>query len=290
MKNTKKILLIISLSVFCAKCFAQEEILLYPNGAAESNDLEEEVAPNSEFKRNISTARLFAYIAPKEKATGAAVIICPGGGYSGIAFVHEGNEFAKWLNDRRISAFVLHYRMPNSHYEIPLKDAQTALELVYRNAKKWNIARAKIGIAGFSAGGHLAAIAGTRFTTKKNRPNFMILVYPVITMDKVLTHRGSLENLLGKNPPENLVKRFSCELNVTKKTPKTFLIAAEDDNVVPIKNSLLFYEALQAKKTPATLKIYQKGGHGFGLRKQGTDADNWTNELQNWLVLNKLGK
>ncbi|GHV43080.1 beta-xylanase [Bacteroidia bacterium] len=276
--------------MICVNSFAQEEILLYPTGAEEINGLEEIIERGGEYKRNVSTARLFAFVAPKEKSTGAAVVICPGGGYSGIAFAKEGNEFAKWLNDRGISAFVLHYRMPNTNCEIPLKDARTALELVYKNAKKWHISRKKIGIAGFSAGGHLAATAGTQFTSKKNRPNFMILVYPVITMDMAVTHGGSRENLIGKNPPETLVARFSSELNVTKKTPKTFLVAAQDDQTVPIKNSLLFYEALLAKKVAAVLKTFQQGGHGFGLRPQGTDSDNWANELNNWLILNKLGK
>lgn len=273
---------------YCTKSFAQEEILLYPGGAAESNGLTERIERAGEWKADVNVARLFAYPAPKEKATGAAVVICPGGGYAGIAFVKEGDEFARWLNERGISAFVLHYRMPATNYEIPLKDAQTALAFVRHNAKKWHLKRNKIGIAGFSAGGHLAATAGTQFSSADNRPAFMILVYPVITMDAAVTHGGSRNNLIGKNPSEELVRRFSAEQNVNKKTPPAFLTAAEDDRAVPVQNSRSFCEALQANKVPATLKVYQKGGHGFGLRPQGTDSDKWTEALDKWLRENSL--
>jgi acetyl esterase/lipase len=263
---------------------AQEEIKLYKNGPTETSGItEKEGNFNNSWVTNVTESRMYAYIVPKEKASGAAVLICPGGGYGGLAVEHEGSQFAVWLNSIGVSAFVLYYRMPNQHSEIPLKDAQTALEIIRNGAKKWNIDKHKIGIAGFSAGGHLASTAGTHFT-KKNRPDFMILVYPVISM----TGDGTCQNLIGKTPSEELIKRFSNELQVTEKTPPTLIIAALDDDVVPVEHSRLFYKALQDKNIPSQIQTYEKGGHGFGMRKQGLEVDNWPELLNKWLKTNKL--
>jgi len=271
--------------------FAQEEIKLYPNGAAESNELQvPESFRDKEFIVDISEARMYAYPAAKEKANGTAVLICPGGGYSGVSQIKEGSEIAKWFNDLGVSAFVLYYRMPNGHPEIPLKDAQTALSIIHQRAKEWNIKKNKIGIMGFSAGGHLASTAGTHFKTKIQRPAFMILGYPVVTMDKTLTHGGSRKNLLGANPSEDMVKLYSNELQVTKKTPPTFIVHAKDDGAVPIANSENLLKALQANKVSAELQVYDIGGHGFGMRKKNIPADNWSEVLKSWLVKQKLIK
>ena len=270
---------------------AQQEIKLYPDGPAESNELDR---PETDGHRDdgwisdISEARMYAYLVPKDKATGAAVIICPGGGYAGLAAAKEGSEYAQWLNERGISAFVLYYRMPNGHDAIPLTDAQTAIEIVRKNARKWNIDKHKVGISGFSAGGHLASTAGTHFT-KKNRPDFMILLYPVITMQQA-THGGSRYNLLGDNPSEEMLTLYSNELQVTEDTPPAFIVHAKDDNVVPIANSQLFYEALQAHGVPAELHVYEHGGHGFGLRRTGHDSQEWPSALEPWLRANGLTK
>jgi acetyl esterase/lipase len=183
------------MTFFCSMT-AQEEIKLYKNGPKESNGITDAEAINkSNFVTNITDARMYAYVVPKEKATGAAVVICPGGGYSGISVEKEGFTIAKWFNQLGISAFVLYYRMPNGHYEIPLKDAQTAFQIIHDNAKKWNINKNKIGVMGFSAGGHLASTVGTHFNSTINRPSFMILCYPVITMNRETTHLGSRTNL-----------------------------------------------------------------------------------------------
>lgn len=270
--------------------FSQEKILLYPKGPAESNELTKaENFRDKEFIMDISEARMYAFPAPKDKANGTAVVICPGGGYGGVSQIKEGEEVARWFNDLGVSAFVLYYRMPNGHYKIPLEDAQTALAIVHKRAAEWGINKNKIGIMGFSAGGHLASTAGTHFKNKEQRPAFMILGYPVVTMEKNGTHGGSRKNLLGENPTEELVKFYSNELQVTKKTPPTFIVHARDDKAVPIEtNSRSLLKALKAKGVPAELHEYDEGGHGFGMRKSGIPADNWPEALKAWLAKQKL--
>lgn len=268
---------------------AQQEIKLYPNGAKESNELQKpESFRDKEFIVDISDARMYAYPAAKDIANGTAVLICPGGGYTGVSQVKEGSEFAEWFNKMGVSAFVLYYRMPNGHHQIPLKDAQTALEIIHNRAKEWNINKKKIGIMGFSAGGHLASTAGTHFKTKKQRPAFMILGYPVVTMDSTYTHKGSRKNLMGNKPTDDLVKLYSNELQVTKKTPPTFMIHAKDDSTVPIANSRNLLKALRENGVESELHEYEKGGHGFGMRKKGIPLDNWPEALKTWLLNQKL--
>lgn len=287
----KKLFLFFLIIHFVMKISSQEQIQLYPQGILESNELSvSESFRDKEFIINISEPRMYAFIVPKELSMGTAVLICPGGGYSGVSQIKEGQEIAYWFNRLGISAFVLYYRMPNEHHSIPLKDAQTALSIIHNRAKEWNINKHKIGIMGFSAGGHLASTVGTHFKSKTERPAFMILAYPVITMDKDLTHGGSKTNLLGKNPTEELVQKYSNELNVTRRTPPTFIIHALDDKAVPIANSENFIKALQANKVPATLITYEQGGHGFGMRKKGIPADYWDQELIKWLLSRKLVK
>lgn len=269
--------------------FSQEEIKLYPNGPTESNELKtEEKWRDKDFLLDISEPRMYAYPASKENNCGTAVLICPGGGYSGVSAVKEGAEIANWFNELGVSAFVLYYRMPNGHYEIPLKDAQTALSIIHKRAREWKINKKKIGIMGFSAGGHLASTVGTHFKTKAERPAFMLLAYPVVTMNKDLTHKGSRDNLLRKNPSDELVKLYSNELQVNKQTPPTFIIHARDDGAVPIANSENLLEALQKNKVPAKLVTYDEGGHGFGMRKKGIPVENWPQEMKAWLTERKL--
>ena len=271
--------------------FSQEEIKLYPNGPTESNELlTDEKWRDRDFLLDISEPRMYAYPASKENNCGTAVLICPGGGYSGVSAVKEGAEIAKWFNELGVSAFVLYYRMPNGHYEIPLKDAQTALSIIHKRAREWKINKKKIGIMGFSAGGHLASTVGTHFKTKAERPAFMLLAYPVVTMNKDLTHKGSRDNLLGKNPSDELVKLYSNELQVNKQTPPTFIIHARDDGAVPIANSENLLKALQKNKVPAKLVTYDQGGHGFGMRKKGIPVENWPQEMKAWLTERKLIK
>lgn len=269
--------------------FSQEKILLYPKGATESNELQAaESFRDPEFIMNISEPRMLAFPADKSNSTGTAVLICPGGGYGGVSQIKEGSEVAQWFNELGVSAFVLYYRMPNGHHKIPLKDAQTAMSIIRKRANEWNIDKSKIGIMGFSAGGHLASTVGTHFKSKKERPAFMILGYPVVTMMKDMTHGGSRNNLIGKNPTDEVIKLYSNELQVTEKTPPTFIFHAKDDKVVPIENSLQLQKALQDNKVTVTMFTFDEGGHGFGMRKKGIGADKWPEFLEIWLKLNKF--
>ena len=248
--------------------------------------------------RKVSIPTLTPYLAKGTSGATTAVIVCPGGGYSGLASSHEGVAIAKAFQDMGVSAFLLKYRLPSDSIMKdrsigPLQDAQQAILMVREQAKKWNIDPARIGIIGFSAGGHLASTAGTHFeeTLIDNprkislRPDFMMLIYPVITMTK-LGHGGSRMNLVGDDSA--LVKAYSNETRVTTNTPPTFLMHATDDQVVPVQNSLMFYDALIANKvTRSSLFVFQEGGHGFGLLNQKSSIK-WFDLLKDWMKLNKF--
>lgn len=242
------------------------------------------------------TLQVFLPKVPNKAAS--AVIVCPGGGYSVLAIDHEGIDVAKAFNAMGIAAFVLKYRIPDSscmtHREIvPLTDGQQAIKMVRENAAKWKIDPKKIGIMGFSAGGHFASTAATHFNEEaisnpkhtSLRPDFAVLIYPVISFRDSITHHGSKENLIGKNPSPELVHRFSNEEQVTSQTPTSFLVHAADDDVVPVANSISFAEALVKNKVPVELHIYPKGGHGFGMHNK-TTKDEWMERLKNWLGMN----
>jgi len=215
-----------------------------------------------------------------EKPTGAAVVICPGGGYGGLVTSGEGHGIAKWLNAQGIAGIVLEYRLPAGHDQVPLLDAQRAISLTRAKAAAWKVDPKKVGIIGFSAGGHLASTAATHFTPE-TRPDFAILIYPVITMG-VGTHGGSKKNLLGPNPAEELTQLYSNEKQVTKETPPTFLAHAMDDKTVPIEHSRLFHQACQAKGVPSKLLELPKGGHGLNGYK-GPSWDAWQQQSLAWL-------
>ena len=277
-------------SMFSSNVKSQEEIKLYPKGATSSNGIiDKEAKDDKSFVTNITEARMYAYFAPKELANGTAVLICPGGGYRGISVENEGSNVALWLNKLGVTAFVLYYRMPNQHTTVPLEDAQTAIEIIKSKSKEWHIEATKIGIMGFSAGGHLASTVGTHFT-KKNRPDFMILGYPVISMNKEITHAGSRKNLIGENATPEIEKLYSNELQVTKNTPPTFIVLALDDKAVPVENSYRFHKSLLANGISSEIQTFDLGGHGFGMRKKGLPVDNWTDLLEAWLKKNKLIK
>ncbi|HEX7844291.1 MAG TPA: alpha/beta hydrolase [Chitinophagaceae bacterium] len=230
------------------------------------------------------------------KPNGISIIICPGGGYSRLAIDHEGVEVARALNQQGITAFVLKYRLPNDTIMMdksvgPLQDAQQAIRTVRMQAAAWGLNPARIGIMGFSAGGHLAATAATHFTsladaTSKDtvsvRPDFAVLIYPVISFNDSIAHKGSKTNLIGKNPSAEKVKLFSNELQVAKNTPPVFLVHAGDDGTVPVENSIRFYQACIQNKVPVEMHLYPKGGHGFGLHNKTTD-DKWFERLLNWI-------
>lgn len=239
------------------------------------------------------------YLPAKRSATGQAVIICPGGGYSSLSYNWEGSDPARWLSSKGIAAIVLKYRLPNSKsidvpHLAPLADAKRAIRLVRSHAAKWNIRKDQVGIMGFSAGGHLASTLGTHFDAgdstasdsverQSSRPDFMVLVYPVITMSKPIMHAGSRNNLIGEKADSALSVLYSNELQVTKNTPPTFLVHATDDKGVPVENSLLFYQGLKDNGVPAELHVFPKGGHGFGLGVGRGTAESWTELCLEWL-------
>ena len=247
----------------------------------------------------VQSPEIAVFLPAKKSSTGQAVIICPGGGYAYLSYNWEGTDIAKLLNAKGITAIVLKYRLPNSKSNItpnlsPLMDAKRALRIVRANADKWGIKKNNIGIMGFSAGGHLASTLATHFDDgdknskdsieqQSSRPDFAVLIYPVITMNKAFTHMGSRNNLLGNNPDSSLVNLYSNELQVTKETPPTFLLHATDDGAVPVENSLRFYEALKSNKVPVEMHIFPKGGHGFGLALGKGELEVWPDLLVGWL-------
>ncbi len=238
-----------------------------------------ETAPIGDGKTEKAQAWITVHQA--KKPNGTAIVICPGGGYGVLVKGPEGHGIAKWLNKHGITGVVLEYRLPRGRPYVPLLDAQQAIRTVRQNAEKWKINPKRVGIMGFSAGGHLASTAGTHFT-KETRPDFMILVYPVITMGAT-THLGSRRNLLGRNPSEELMNLFSNEKQVTKETPPTFLAHAKDDRPVPPSNSKAFYDALQEKKIPSEYLELPRGGHGLNGYK-GPMWDRWQRRSMEWLA------
>lgn len=301
MKKTARILTILSLLALSSPSMAQTATMnLWPEGKIpnfKKSDIEEKSVTDAQGILRISgvtVPTLAAYIAPKETATGAAVMICPGGGYGILAASHEGSDFAKWFNDRGISAFVLKYRLPNEkgmehQHEVPLMDAMQGMKLIRENAAKWGIDINKIGVMGFSAGGHLAATLSTHYNmgpkaSNDGKPNFSILIYPVISFQPTLAHGGSRDNLLGPEKSEELIKYYSNELQVSDQTPPAFLVHAMDDNGVPVENSIQYYLALKGKKVPAEMHLYPKGGHGYGMRTEDKGSlANWPAAMEGWL-------
>jgi len=300
----KRILFVFIYAFFMMTSFSQTIIPLYKDSIPNSKPSPNEESSTYEGENkilivhNVSRPSLTVFLQPKEKASGAAVIICPGGGYSILAASHEGYDVAKKLNEMGVAAFVLKYRIPDDktmlNKEIgPLQDAQRAIQIVREEAVEWNINPSRIGILGFSAGGHLASTAGTHFNkavieNKNNtslRPDFMVLVYPVISFTDSVGHVGSRDNLLGKNPSEEKIRAYSGELQVVANTPPAFLVHAGNDDVVKVQNSIRFYEAEQKNNIPAEMHIYPKGGHGFGMNNP-TTKDLWVERLKNWLDLN----
>ena len=215
-------------------------------------------------------------------ATGRAVVACPGGGYSGLAVNHEGYDWAPYFNKQGIALIVLKYRMPKGDRTLPISDAEAAMKMVRDSADVWNLNPNDIGIMGSSAGGHLASTIATH-APEALRPNFQILFYPVITMDKSFTHMGSHDNLLGKDASADLEKEFSNEKQVTKETPRAFIVYSDDDKVVPPANGVNYYLALNKKGVPSVLHIYPTGGHGWGIREDFLYKSEMQNELTSWL-------
>jgi acetyl esterase/lipase len=276
------------LGSLCLLAQSPKAILLWPDGA-----------PGAKGDANIDKPDLTLYIASQNKVP-TGVIVCPGGGYAHLAMSYEGTDIAKWLNTMGISGFVLKYRLgPKYHHPAELDDVQRAIRYVRAHAAEFGIDPHRIGIWGFSAGGHLASSAGTHFDSgtpnsldpidrESSRPDFMILSYPVITFEEPYAHRGSRDALLGPNPDPALIELLSNEEHVTKDTPPTFLFHTSDDPVVPVQNSINFYLALRRAGVPAEIHIYEHGRHGVGLAQDMPELSTWPTLLANWLKLRGL--
>lgn len=266
--------------------------LLWPNGAPDAAGTEDKDKPT-----------LITYLPEAEQATGTGIIICPGGGYGGLAIGHEAHDIAKWLNRHGIAAFICDYRHRGNGYghPAPMQDAQRAIRIVRARADEFQLDSSKIGVIGFSAGGHLASTVSTHFDAGRAddpdpikrvscRPDFAILCYPVIAFDEPYTHRGSQKNLLGENADPELLKMLSNEKQVTQDNPPTFLWHTGEDAGVPAENSVQFYLALKSKNVPAELHIYQKGRHGVGLAADIDGTSDWPAACVRWLTVNDFLK
>lgn len=282
--------------------YSQTVLPLYtdsiPNSKPVSDEEKSEYANGITTVRNVSKPTLTLFLPPKEKANGTAVIICPGGGYWVVTIDMEGTDVAKKFNEMGVAAIVLKYRIPSDSWMInreigALQDAQQAIKTVRDNAAKWNINPDLIGIMGFSAGGHLAVSAGIHFSNTyipninhtNLRPDFMILIYPVISFMPGIGHAGSSEQILGKTPSPQKRKEYSNELQVTSATPPAFLVHASDDDAVSPMNSIVFYNSLISKKVSAELHIYQSGGHGFGMYMKN-NKELWMDRCKSWMQFN----
>jgi acetyl esterase/lipase len=288
---------IILLSVFPFVVQAQRIIHLYPGDVpnakkTELKDIPEN--PGEGLVRRVITPTLEMYLPEKENASGAAIVICPGGGYSVVVYEGEGISIAKEFAKKGVAAFILKYRLPNDTFQVnksiaPLQDAQQAIKMVRDSASAWGIDANKVGVMGFSAGGHVASTEATHFSkaliennsTTNLRPDFQILVYPVISMQDSLTHKGSRMQLLGSNPSKETIDLYSNELQVNKNSPPAYITHAADDKVADVDNSIIYFEKLRHNKVPVEMHIYQKGDHGFVFRHPG-----WMEPLFEWMQAN----
>lgn len=270
----KKIKTIIALCMFAVSMGASAQktidMNLWPNGAPNNNG------------DSTDTARIKIFLPDAKKATGRAIVICPGGGYVHLAMDHEGYQWAPFFNKMGIATIVLKYRMPNGNCEVPESDAEEAIRQVRSNAPAWHIDLNQVGIMGFSAGGHLASTVATH-ADKSVLPNFQILFYPVITMDPGFTHKGSHDNLLGKDAKKKLEEKYSNDRQVSRTTPPAFIALSDDDRAVPAANGVNYYMELYRHDIPATLHVYPSGGHGWGIREAFMYHNEMETELSAWL-------
>jgi acetyl esterase/lipase len=298
--------LVFILLIFTQMANSQDKVInIWPEDSLPcSNGIVEEDQVNEKgHLKNVQLPTLSVYLPSKRKATGAGVIICPGGAYWILAIEHEGYEVAEWFNDFGVAAFVLKYRLPTSDnvtckQEVALKDAHRAIRLVRSKANEWELDKEKIGIMGFSAGGHLASTAGTRWDLgnyrsddpieqQSCRPDFQILIYPVISLDTTITNKGTKRALVGEEPHESLIRHFSNELNVTTKTPPAFLLSTYDDGV-KVENSIRYFMALRKYGIPAEMHIYEKGGHGYGLNRTQEAVKTWPERCRDWMKTREI--
>ena len=286
-----KYILIAGILCLSSVLFGQDHLIkLWTNGVPDqwvNDEIKSSQTYASGSYYNVQEPTIEVYLSSGGSATGQSIIICPGGSYGRLAYDYEGVEIAKMLSSQGIAGIVLKYRLPNSKrqiesYKVPLMDAEQAVRIVRSKAEEWNIDPNKVGIMGLSAGGHLASTLGTHFR-EGTRPDFMVLVYPVVSMKFGITHDGSRNNLLGKNPNRELIEFYSNEDQVTNDTPPTFIVHSSNDSVVTVKNSLLLYDALLKNKVPVEMHIYPEGGHGFGLAIGKGTLSTWPGLLIGWL-------
>ena len=267
-----------------AKYFQNETIVIWDNNKApHSNGLEGEAYDSQPYRLvNTTKAVLYVYHADPAKATGQAVVICPGGGYAKLSMDQEGYMMAQWLAKNGITAFVLEYRLPNGHKEVPLEDTVEAIRIVRKKAKKWGIDPTKVGVMGFSAGGHLAASA-SNIPAVEDRPNFSILFYPVLTANSYTSHIGSFRNLLGKRHTAAEADEYSMEKLASENTPPTILILSDDDRAVPAAGAAMYYAALRYHGVRAAMYVFPSGGHGWGNYDTFSYQKEWQHLLLRWL-------
>ncbi len=279
---------------------AQSSIMpLWPEGVPNARPQAGAEHTDGERISNVSQPTLALYPAAVDRPSGSAVIICPGGGYRFLSNTREGQQYAQWLSSLGITAFVLKYRLGDFGHPAPLQDVLRAIRLVRSQAASYGIAPDRIGVMGSSAGGHLAASASTLFNHPAGRtgdaldavsarPDFALLMYPVITMESPTAHMGSREALIGANPPPALVQLMSLEKQVSAATPPTLLVHSQDDGLVPVDNSILYFQALTRAKVPAEMLVFERGGHGMAMRRGNGTASNWTARAEEWLRDRKL--
>lgn len=279
MKITR--ILTLSMIAFSMTAFAQKktEILIYDEDPLTTSEEKLAAIRATDYSKDPA----ITVYTPKNP-TGKTVLMCPGGGYTHEATAHEGHDMADWHNAQGITYAVLKYRLPHKNSEIPLADAEQAMRVLRKYSKELGVDPNKVGIAGASAGGHLATTLATHYSSPETRPDFQILFYPVVSMDANTTHMGSRVNLLGDNASDELVKKFSNELQVVPDTPKAFIMLSADDGAVPPANSINYFNALLANKVKgSSLHVYPIGGHGWGFRDSFKYKRQWTGELEKWL-------
>lgn len=304
-ENIERLFGLVLLIGWASTLQAQEEIvILWPDKVPmQSQDVQwEEKLTDDGVKliSEVSNPQLRVFKPEESVSNGSAVIILPGGGYRFLAIEWEGHDLGRYLSSLGVTAFVLKYRLPDSRIMenpsiAPLQDAQKAFRYVRSHAEQWNLDPSKIGVMGFSAGGHLAAMVSNAYDRQvyqdksgvSARPDFSILIYPVITMEQGVTHSGSREALLGLSPRKNMIDQFSAENLVHKKSPKTFLVHATDDRAVVVENSLRYYSSLKQHDIPVEMHIYEQGGHGFGMGRSNT-SNNWPKALVRWMQRHEL--
>lgn len=292
----KRYFTLLFLTISACSLFAQDKVLeLWSNEPPTNNGLSgPEVDQGNNRVDNISVAKMYLYLPEKEINTGVAVILLPGGGYRREAMSHEGYEVGEWLKSKGITGIVLKYRLPNGHHQVPLEDALRAIKVARQHAKEWGINPNKIGIGGASAGGHLASNAGTMFDlgiqntndsveALSSRPDFVLLLYPLIYFKEGEVNQALSDRFFGDDNSWETVKKYSSELNVTSETPPAFIVLADNDKSVNPQHSIKFYLALKEHNISAEMHIFQQGGHGFGITKQGLPCDQWPDLFYDWL-------